>query len=281
MGDRETSRKSAIEIVKQKILQSSFPRLQISFIILLTALAGFLTSFFLLQAEIYSMAFRYPVAIMVAYCVFLILLRAWLWLQKDNKSDFSIDLPDIDLGDISLPYLPTSSGDSVDADVELGGGGDFGGGGAGGSWSGGGGGNVSTPASVGFADTSSSASSGSSSGSGNSILDGLDFDIDDGVWIILVIIALAAVFIAAIYVVYIAPILLAEIFVDGVLATGLYARVKKVDQQHWLKTAVKKTLLPAFIIAVCFSIAGYGLQEIAPEARSIGEVWHYAGSDEN
>lgn len=280
MSKKETSRKSAVEIVKQKILQSSFPRLQISFIILLTALAGFLTSFFLLQAEIYSMAFRYPFAIMVAYCVFLILLRIWLWLQKDNKSDFSIDLPDIDLGDISLPSLPSSSGDSVDADVELGGGGDFGGGGAGGSWSSGGG-NVSTSASVGFADTSSVGGSSSSGGGGSSILDGLDFDIDDGVWIILIIIALAAVFIAAIYVVYIAPVLLAEIFVDGVLATGLYARVKKVDQQHWLKTAVKKTLLPAFIIAVCFSIAGYGMQQIAPEARSIGEVWHYAGSDEN
>lgn len=279
MGDRETSRKSAVEIVKRKILQSSFPRLQISFIILLTALAGFLTSFFLLQAEIYSMAFRYPFAIMVAYCVFLILLRIWLWLQKDNKSDFSIDLPDIDLGDIALPSLPSSTSVSVDADVELGDGGDFGGGGAGGSWSSGGG-NVSTPASVGFADTSSVGGGSSSGGGGSSILDGLDFDIDDGVWIILIIIALAAVFIAAIYVVYIAPVLLAEIFVDGVLATGLYARVKKVDQQHWLKTAVKKTLLPAFIIAVCFSIAGYGMQQIAPEARSIGEVWHYTGSDE-
>ncbi|NNE97770.1 MAG: hypothetical protein HKN25_01985 [Pyrinomonadaceae bacterium] len=269
MGDHETSRKSAIEIVKRKILQSSFPHLQISFIILLTALAGFLTSFILLQAEVNSMAFRYPFAIIVAYCAFLFLLRIWLWLQTDNKSDFSIDASDFELADIALPSPRASSGDLADADPEFSGGGDFAGGGAGGSWSGGG--NVSRAAGVGFADTSQATDARSSGSSGSSFLDGLDFD--DGIWLILVIIALAAAFIAAIYVIYIAPVLLAEIFVDGVLVTGLYRRVRKVDQQYWLKTAVKKTFLPVLIIAVCFSIAGFGLQEIAPEARSIGEVW--------
>ena len=271
MSKKETSRKSAIEIVKRQMLQSSFPRLQFSVIMLLTALTGFLTSFFLLQLGVYSMAFRYPFAIIIAYCAFLILLRIWLWLQTDNDEDFSIDLSDVDLGDISLPVpdsLSSSSTSSLaDVDFNFGGGGDFAGGGAGGSWSEG---DVkSSPAKFGFLGASSVGDS--SGGKSSSFLDDLDLGEDAG--ILLIIIAIVAVIVAAGYVIYIAPVLLAEIFVDGVLVTGLYHRVKKIDQRYWLKTAVKKTLLPAFIIAICLGIAGYLMQEMVPEARSIGEFW--------
>lgn len=283
MRKKETSRKKAIEIVKEQMLLSSFPRLQFTAIILLTALAGFLTSFILLQIGIYSMAFRYPVAIMFAYCVFLILLRIWLWLQTNNNDDFSIDMSDVDLSDISLP-IPSSSSSSIsstvdlpDVDVSFSGGGDFGGGGAGGSWDADDA-SVPAPASVGFADTSAVAktvSSSSSSGGGKSgsFFDGSD--LDGGVAIILIIIAVSAALIALIYVVYIAPILLAEIFVDGVLVTGLYARVRQVDRRYWLKTAVKKTIVPLIVIVIFSSIAGFLMQDMVPEARSIGEFLRY------
>jgi hypothetical protein len=68
-------------------------------------------------------------------------------------------------------------------------------------------------------------------------------------------------------------VLLAEILLDGVLITGLYKRVKKIEQRNWLKTAVKKTLLPAFLVALFFALAGFALQSLAPEAHSVGEVW--------
>jgi len=81
------------------------------------------------------------------------------------------------------------------------------------------------------------------------------------------------------YVVYVAPALLAEILVDGVLVAGLYRELKGVEQRHWLRSAVRKTLLPALIAAALFSLGGYFLQRAAPKARSVGEVWKYVTED--
>ena len=196
------------------------------------------------------MTLRYPAAIFAAYCVFLLLLRVWIWLQRNNP-DF--DLPGVDL--VSGADFSGSSGSS--ANFEFGGGADFAGGGAGGSWG----------------ESVSSASISSDS----SMLDNVSFDLDLEE-IGLIIIAVAAIIggiFAALYIVYIAPVLLAEILVDGVLIAGLYKRVKGIEQRYWLKTAVKRTILPAALVIILFTIAGFALQSAVPEARSIGEVWSY------
>ena len=91
--------------------------------------------------------------------------------------------------------------------------------------------------------------------------------------------AIAGSLIAILYVVYVAPALLAEILVDGVLLAGLYRKLKGVEQRHWLRAAVRKTILPALIAALLFSLAGYALQKAAPKASSIGEVWKEVMSD--
>jgi hypothetical protein len=80
--------------------------------------------------------------------------------------------------------------------------------------------------------------------------------------------------IASLYIVYIAPALLAEILVDGALVAGLYRRVKRLEQRHWLRAAVRQTLLPAVLVALFFTVAGYALQKAVPGAHTIGEVWH-------
>ena len=142
----------------------------------------------------------------------------------------------------------------------------FGGGGAGGSW----GQTVST-----ITSTKTSVSTirpvKSSGSSGFSF----DLDLDDGWWVLLAIVALLGAAIAALYVVYIAPALLAEILLDGVLLAGLYERVKSIEHQHWLRSALRRTAVPAVIIVVFFAIAGYAMQRAAPEAHSIGEVWKH------
>ncbi|HSK70742.1 MAG TPA: hypothetical protein VK892_03535 [Pyrinomonadaceae bacterium] len=242
-------RKRRIEFIKQRLLRKGLPRVQISIILLLTALAGFLTSYSLLHAGVSSMALRYPIAILIAYCVFLLLLRVWIWLQK-NSPDF--DLPGLDFGSSSS----VSTGSS-NANFEFGGGGDFGGAGAGGSW--------------GESGSSSSISADSS------ILDNVSFDLDSeelGL-LILAVVAIIGGMLASLYIIYIAPVLLAEILVDGVLIAGLYKRVKGIEQTHWLKTAVKRTIAPAVLVAIFFTIAGFALQKAVPEARSVGEVWSY------
>ena len=75
-------RKRKIESLKRRLQRKSYPRLHASIILLLTGLAGFLVSFVLLRAGVTAMWLRYPVAILVAYGVFLILLRVWLSLSR-------------------------------------------------------------------------------------------------------------------------------------------------------------------------------------------------------
>ena len=99
--------------------------------------------------------------------------------------------------------------------------------------------------------------------------------------VVVVIVAVAAALVAIFYVIYAAPVLLAEILVDGALVTGLYTKLKGVEQRHWLRAAVRRTLLPALIAALFFSIAGYALQKAAPKARSVGEAWRYLMKDED
>ncbi len=225
------------------------PRFQISLILLFTGLAGFLMSFSLLHLGVPWMWLRYPIAILIAYCVFLLLLRLWLFLQRRNL--------DVDFDPSALDFSSSEASGHGES-LQFGGGGDFGGGGAGGSWG-------------------ESISSSSSASSGGSVSDGVGFDLDleEGWLVVLAIVALIGGLVASIYIIYIAPALLAEILVDGALVGGLYKRVKPIEQRHWLRAAVRRTLLPAILAAIFFTVAGYAMQKAVPAAHSMGEVWNY------
>ena len=243
------TRERRIEIIKRRLLRKSMPRFQVSLILLLTGLAGFLASFSLLHLNVFRMWLRYPIAILIAYCVFLLLLRLWLWLHGRHLK--------ADLDPSALDFIPSVQSRSG-GNFHFGGGGDFGGGGAGGSW--------------GESVASSSAASSSSSASHGI---GFDLDLEEGWLLVIALIALVGGLIASLYIVYIAPALLAEILVDGVLVVGLYRRVKRIEQRHWLRAAVRRTLFPALLVAMLFTAAGYAMQKAVPEAHSIGDVWKH------
>ena len=189
---------------------------------------------------------RYPLSILLAYGVFLLLLRLWLAFQSSR--------PNFDIG-INLD-LPIDGGASSTPTFNFGGGGDFSGGGNGGSW----GNSIS-----------------SSSGGGNSLFDGISFDLDleELRLLILAILALIGGLFATLYVIYIAPFLFAEILVDGLLLRGLQKKFDKIEQKSWLQTAMQKTILSAVLCAFFFGVAGGLFQKIAPKAKSIGEVWSF------
>jgi hypothetical protein len=249
-------RERKIESLKRRLQRKSYPRFHATLILLLTGLAGFLVSFILLRLGVSAMWLRYPLAILVAYGVFLILLRVWLSLSRPREWDV------LEIVEDTVEVVS----DSAEGDPAFGGGADFGGGGAGGSW----GESVSTVttsrSSVStFTPVKSSGSSGFS----------FDLDLDDGFWVLIVVVVLLAGAIAALYVVYIAPVLLAEILLDGVLLAGLYKHVKTIEHRHWLRSAFRRTALPAALIVVFFTIAGFAMHRVAPEARSIGEFWRH------
>ena len=205
-----------------------------SLILLLTGLAGFLASFSLLHLNVSRMWIRYPIAILIAYGVFLLLLRLWLWIYG---RDMDVDLDSADV------VLELPSGGSGPSEVS----------------------HFNASADIGDSHTGVSSSWWS----------GIDFDLDleEGWFLVIAIIVLIGALIASLYIIYIAPLLLAEILIDGVLLVGLYKRVKHIDQQHWLRAAVRRTVIPVLLIAMFFSIAGFAMQRVAPEAHSIGGFW--------
>jgi hypothetical protein len=266
----QDDRKRAIERVRRRLVRGGRPRLLVSFLLVLTGAAGFLVSTALLHLGVTMMSVRYPLAVLSAYSVFLLLLRLWLALQRRKTgSSLSDWLPDIGDG---IPNVFDSAArvppDAADL-ASFGGAPDFGGGGTGGVWTDGG------------ASVSSNLSS-NMGGSSSSIMDsvpdvpdvGLDLDFGEGCfWLVIPIIAIVGVVFVMFYVVYVAPVFLAEILVDALLVAGLYKRLKYIDSRHWLRSVVRRTLLPVVIATALFIAAGYLMGRIAPEAQSIGGFW--------
>lgn len=259
-------RNKTIEELAAKL---SVPRLQISAILALTASSAFLSSLILLRVGVTDMSLRYPVAVVIGYIVFLILLRVWIWLQReDRSSDINIDLPD----GISLPNI--GSGGSSSDTFSMGGGGDFAGAGAGGDWADG---DLPVPVPSTFVakpmpvsiNSSLSLSSGSSGSSWSFDIG----DIDDGVALLVVLVVLVLVFSALIYVVWVAPILFAELIIDAAVVGGLYRPIKNIERRYWLLTALKKTGIPALIVLILMFIAGVVMQSAVPEAITIGQFF--------
>jgi hypothetical protein len=258
---KTVSREELIAKAKERLLRHGLPRLQMSLILALTGASGFLTSFVLLHYGLDTMAVRYPIAVLVAYAVFLLLLWIWLKFQRDGWEGDGLDL-------LEVPFSSGGPGGGSGGGGFTGGGGRFGGGGTSSSFE--------SPASAARMPLKSSGGGGGGGGSskGGGFSFSLDLD-DSGFLVVLAILAIAiAAFGAAIYLVWSAPILLAEVLVDGLLMTGLYRRLKRTeDPEHWILGAVRRTWIPALVVAIIFGFAGWLLQRAVPDARSIGGAW--------
>ncbi len=251
---RLRNRSAAIAEVRRRLLQRSFPRLQMGLIVALTGAFGLLSSFTLLQLGLGSMTLRYPAALGLAYLFFLFLI--WLWLRT-NARDY-LDVPDV-FSEVDVSSGTSSSDVSVDLpDLKSGGGGDFGGGGAGGSFD--------MPASA--LDDSAGTPLKAVGEAVGSVGDA------DELAIPLIAIALAVgLALASLYVVYIAPVLLAEVLVDGALSYALLRHLRGQEPQHWLSSTVRRTALPFVCTAVFVGVVGAGLSAYAPGAQSVGQVF--------
>jgi hypothetical protein len=204
----------------------------------------------MLRAGVDSLWLRYPMAVAIAYLAFLALLWCWLRLRRDDVLD-GLDI-------LSSGWDWGSS--SPDPRCEPGGG-RFGGGGASGSFD-----DRPRPAQLVF---EGAGSSGSGSGSGEP----WDvFDLEDLAFVLVAVAALAGAAWAALWMIWAAPALLAELMLDAALAAGLYRRLRGIEGDHWLRTAIRRTAGPFAAVAVLFCLAGAGLQMYAPSATSIGQV---------
>ena len=267
-----TSRRRQIERVRELLLRRGMPRLQMSLILFVTGLSGFLVSFVLLHVGVREMWFRYPFAVLVAYIVFLLLLRLWLLYQKRSarRSSSGLDLSDVDL---AIPFDAGGNAAGEALDEGFGGGADFAGAGAGGGWE------PSLQSATASPSVAGGGGSGSGGGGGVGLPD-IGIDADEGCFFaIALLLIIVSGLLASLYVIYIAPALLAEMLVDGLLVSGLYRRVKDPVPGNWLLGVVRQTLVPVLLVFACFLGAGYLFNKIAPEASTIREVWRSIASD--
>jgi hypothetical protein len=234
----ERWRARQVRKLRARLERDAFPRVEMFLLVGVTGAVGLLASWGLRTLGMAHMGWRYLLAMGLAYAVFLALLRAWMDLRPSEHFDLSGQGIDVDTGGGGTGRLP---------ELFEGGGGGFGGGGASGSFE---------------APVDADAGSG--------IADGLGAVDGDGCALpLLLIVALAAIVAAALTVVWSAPTLFAELMLDGLLAAGLYRRLKRAPASHWLDTAVRRTAWP--FVATCLLVAGTGfvLQALAPQADTL------------
>lgn len=213
-------------------------------VVTITAGSGFLSSFLLLHAGLSAMWVRYPLAVSIAYLVFLALL--WLWLRT-RREDYA-DIPDLGT------HLDLKGSANV---AEFSGkGGDGGGGGATGSFD-----------DPGPMDALQSIELPSVSEAVSSAAEAEEFAVP------LVILVLGGVvLVAAVWAMVAVPILIAELLLDGVLAGILYRRLRRLEAEHWLESAIQITFWPFVLASVVAALCGWGMQLVAPNAHTVGQV---------
>lgn len=239
IGSPKRWRERELRRLRARLERDAFPRLEMFLLVGLTGAVGLLASWGLRVMGLAHMGWRYLLALGFAYVVFLSLLRIWMRVRPSEH----LDLPHIDGAPANLSSSGGGSGGFE------GGGGEFGGGGASGSFD-------SLP------DLDASDSVGD--GLGSAALDG------EGCFIPVLLVALiGAIVFAALTVIWSAPALFAELLLDGVLAAGLYRRLKHAPPAHWLETALRRTAWPFLATAVLVVGTGFILQNLAPQADTL------------
>ncbi|HEX5277217.1 MAG TPA: hypothetical protein VFW42_06075 [Fluviicoccus sp.] len=215
------NRRVEVHRIRDMLERHGYPRLQMLLLVVLTGASGFLSSTLLLKMGLSVMWLRYPLAVGVAYLVFLGLL--WWWLRSRAEDYSSLD--------------PGSLPGRSDGGVE-GQGGEFGGGGASGS----------------FAD-----GTGESDGPVEGALEAAAQAEEFAIPLVLMVLGAVLLF-SSLLMVYSAPTLFAELLLDGVLAAGLYRRLSRVERRHWLETAIRRTMWPFLLTAGVAAVLGWVMQ---------------------
>lgn len=225
--------------LKQKLLASGSPRLQMTGILLLTGLAGFAASALLHALGLEGMALRYLIATAVAYLAFLLCLHLWVRYVASRELSISIDADTIeDVVDIAdevrgldgtLPRVIPARGHSSSGDLK------------------------------GLGDLFS-------------------IDLDEGAIVVIVAVLLLALAAVAVYFIAVAPAFLGEIVADAFLLGGLYRRVKKLQASDWLPGAIRGSVFFFAVVALIFAGGGFLIQHIDPAITTFGEALRAASA---
>lgn len=82
-ADQERARQAALRALRIYFAEKRWSRLAMAFILIITGAAGVAASWGMLKAGVLQMWLRYPLAVLIAWGAFLILL--WLWMQVERR----------------------------------------------------------------------------------------------------------------------------------------------------------------------------------------------------
>ncbi|MDR3403597.1 MAG: hypothetical protein P4L99_13950 [Chthoniobacter sp.] len=233
LHDEEQLRARMLGRMRGYLVRQRSPRMILSGIMLATAMAGFLASVGMLKLGLAQMWLRYPLAVLVAWGVFLLLVRQWAERERasirvdeelarlesesesvERKSIWPDRAPETSLGRRSRWWEFLDFPDVGDAEGCL----------------------VFLVA------------------------------------IIIIALAIGAVMAIAGLIIE-AETVLAEVLLDTVLVTAFYRRLRRKEPDWWLHGMVRQTVRPVLLTMGLLAAVGLGLHYYAPEAHSIGAAW--------
>jgi len=103
--DPETMRDRARHALQRYFTRRALPRFTLGLILIFTGTAGFGLSVGLLKLGVTNMAVRYPVAVLGAYGVFLLLIRLWVELEKSQFNPDDAELQEDFQSTPPSPYV--------------------------------------------------------------------------------------------------------------------------------------------------------------------------------
>jgi hypothetical protein len=258
---------------ERRVLHDHFVRFHMSVILAAVIASGILASKGLLALGVHSLRTRYPLAILVSYLVFLLLVRLWIWYVSIHRAaKIGIGIGNLDPGG-------SGSGGSSGGLFEFGGGGRSGGGGFagfGGGESGGAGATSSWDSNVVAASVAQPAPSSGSSGWFPKL--NFDFDLDDDWWVVLLLaVLILAILGSAGYLIWVAPHVLPEAAGQALLATTL-TRVSKEEHHNWMSGVLRSTWIPFAIVLILAAVLGWEAHRHCPSASRLIDVFYCAVS---
>jgi hypothetical protein len=238
MKSPATRRARALALVRAQLTHKGSPFLVLFLVLTVTGLTGFLASVLLRWAGLSSMGVRYPVCVALAYLAFLFQLFLYVLYHRHRVRVADRGAAAEAAGDVAI--------DVVDVGVD-----------------------------VADAPAVAVVSAGSKS-EGKGWLDSAGGGGDDGAAVVVVVIVMVVLvvvgLVASIVVLVEAPLLLAELLVDGVLLAGMARRMRRAHPGDWVFSVIRRTWVPALVVAVVFAAGGFALQLFAPGATTMLEV---------
>ena len=239
---------------KERILKRYFVRWHMSAILLATVASGLLLDKTFLHFGFGDMGWRYALSVLGAYGFFFALVRMWVWYAAGVAVQLSLPRNLDDVAD-GIDLIP---GGGRTGDIGFSGfrGGDAGGGGA-----------------SDLFDAPAIPSSGGGGGGG-----GFDIgiDLDDGIWVLVVLAILVAIICGTGgYLIWMAPEILPEVALECAVGAGLVRQLKQ-PTAGWAGRLLWKTWIPLALVLAAAYFAGMFIQSTCPGATHARAALHCA-----